>query len=228
MFEQMRLAVFDMDGLMLDTERRYYQAQIRACAERGYTVNPQMLIDAIGSRTFDLEGFFCGRIPAGENPGRFLDEAMESAIDDMCRSGVPKKKGIDELTAYLQAEGIPMIVATSTPRRQAVRLLDRAGLIGRFADIVTSSEVAHAKPQPDLFLKACARGGARPEEAVVFEDSGNGAKAAMAASIPYVLVPDMAKLNAEEKNHAMLIAEDLTEVWNEMKREETRKRRKQI
>jgi HAD superfamily hydrolase (TIGR01509 family) len=220
MFETMELAIFDMDGLMLDSEIEYYREQLKTCEEHGFKVDPSKLIEAIGSREFDLEGFFCGSVPQEERQGgHLLDDALQRAVDRMCAQGAPLKPGVRELTDGLRGQRIPMVIATSTPRAQAQRLMESTGLMERFIGMVTFDEVPRSKPAPDLFLKACDLGKVSPERAVIFEDSENGALAAQNAGIPYVLVPDLAILQPREKEKALMTAGSLLDVWKEIKKE---------
>lgn len=215
MLEKVKLAIFDMDGLMLNTEIEYYKAQLEECRKHGLKVDPSKLIEAIGSSEFDLDGFFLGQTgDRKEQLANMLNRAMQEAIARMCREGAPLKPGADELTEYFMQMGIPMVIATSTPRIPAHNLMSSTGLMNRFAAMVTSDEVLHSKPAPDLFLQACIIGKVKPEDAIVFEDSENGALAAQRAGIPYVLVPDLAVLDPKEEENALLVAASLLDVLN--------------
>ncbi|MGM9985781.1 MAG: HAD family hydrolase, partial [Bacillaceae bacterium] len=102
-----------------------------------------------------------------------------------------KKEGLDELLQYLQANNIPMVVATSTYRKMALWILEKAGVLGYFKGIVCGDEVKESKPDPEIFVKACNLLGLQPEECIVIEDSENGLRAAHAAGIRTIFIKDL-------------------------------------
>lgn len=215
MFERMQLAVFDMDGLTLDTERVYYQAQVDACVAHHFQFNKNKLIEAIGSRTFDLSGFYFGNIP--EHGEEVLDDAYEACVQGLIHNGVKTKEGILEIFSFLQKKKIPICIATSNYRDMAEQLLHSAGVDSYVSDVVTYNDVKHSKPEPDIFLEALRRFAVLPDRAVVFEDSENGAIAANRAKIPYVIVPDLKTPGEECIKKALLEAPSMKIVLEKMK-----------
>lgn len=214
MFELMRLAIFDMDGLTLDTERAYYEAQIGACERHRYRYNKEKMIEAIGSRAFDLDGFYCGHIPAdGE---AILDQAYEDCVRDLIRNGVRTKKGIPEMFSFLNNKKIPVCIATSNYRDMAMKLLHSAGVDRYISDVITYNDVNHSKPEPDIFLEALRRFDTQPSNAIVFEDSENGAIAAKRAGIACVLVPDLKQPTKEIQEQSLMTVSSMEAVLERM------------
>ena len=159
--------IFDMDGLMFDTERLWDTLWEPACRELGLPLPPDMQKFTAG-----------GRGLAGENLCRFAE-------------GVPCKKGLKELLTALEDLGMPRIVASSSPRNMIEMNLQTTGTARYFHDVVSGTEVAHSKPAPDTFLLAAQKLRLAPEDCLVLEDSFNGIRAGRAAGCVTVMVPDL-------------------------------------
>ncbi|MBQ1509017.1 MAG: HAD-IA family hydrolase, partial [Erysipelotrichaceae bacterium] len=125
--------------------------------------------------------------------------------------GVPKRPGTDELLAYLKEKGITMAVATSTHRDNALIMLEKAGIGDYFDLVVCGDDVSRSKPNPDIYLKVAEAYPYEKEDMVIFEDAHNGARAAINAGIPLILVPDIAKVTEEDKKEAYLVINSLEE-----------------
>jgi HAD superfamily hydrolase (TIGR01509 family) len=183
--------IFDMDGLMLDTEPIYKIAWQRAAIECGYTISEERYFDLIGRSRVDGES-----ILLGEFGPEFRVEAFR-AVCHRCEAaafaeGLPAKKpGLDDLLALLDSLGVPKAVATSTERRQAAAQLGGLGLLDRFNAIATGDEVVNGKPAPDLFLLAAHRLGIEAAQCLVLEDSEAGILAAHRAGMQAWVVPDL-------------------------------------
>ena len=181
--------VFDMDGLMLDSERAIIDSLMRAAAEQGHDLPYALWLRMIGHGEAFCRGLL-GEYMQGDAVQALLDHAhvlYEVVVD----AGVPHRPGIVELLDYLQVRGIPRAVATSTKRPLALRKLRAAGLLDRFAAVCTSSDVAQPKPAPDVYLLAASRLGVAPARCLVLEDSPTGVRAALAAGMTAVQVPDL-------------------------------------
>jgi HAD superfamily hydrolase (TIGR01509 family) len=183
--------IFDMDGLMLDTEPIYKIAWQRAAIECGCPISEELYVDLIGRSRVDGENILGGAF------GRdFSLEAFRAACH-RCEAaafaeGLPAKKpGLDDLLALLDSRGVPKAVATSTERMQAAAQLGGLGLLERFNIIATGDEVVNGKPSPDLFLLAAHRLGVEPSQCLVLEDSEAGVVAAHRARMQVYVVPDL-------------------------------------
>lgn len=183
--------IFDMDGLMLDTEPLAAQAYVDAASVLGVPFDPAVNTKLIGRNFPD-----CRRIIAEHHgEGYPVDELMSAwhgAYDRIIeRDGLALKPGLVELLDWLEAAALPKAVATSTRRARALAKLESAGILARFAALVGGDEIPRGKPAPDIFVEAAARLGVAPAGCVVLEDSEPGVRGALAAGMIPVMVPDI-------------------------------------
>ena len=204
--------IFDMDGLMLDTERIARKVWKRAVAEYGYTVTDTQYLQIVGRTVTDAEGvlrdIFGPGFPFGEIYAlrkKYYDIELED-------HGVPVKPGLIELLDYLDLNAIPRAVASSTVKSFVLVKLNGAGIAGRFDAIVGGDEVERGKPAPDLFLAAARQLGLAPEQCLVLEDSEPGIRAGYLAGCLPVMVPDLKQPSPDVAMLAWRICEDLSRV----------------
>ena len=184
-------AVFDMDGLLLDSERPVRDAWMQAAAEVGAPLTPAAYLDLIGRNHRDsalrLHAIFgddSALAKAGERAGALLAERFAGRAFDV-------KPGARRLLQALRDAGIRCAVASSTHRAEIERRLARAGLLDFFAAVCGGDEVVHGKPAPDIYRLAVERLGVQAATTLAFEDSGHGALAAIGAGLGVVVVPDL-------------------------------------
>ena len=174
--------VFDMDGLLLDTERVYLDAMLQAA--RGVD---RLMTEAFACSMIGVPARECSAmIEKHYGPG-FSIAAFNAAFNAAVAAGmardIPLRPGARELVTYLAEENVPQAVATSSHRATVERYLGRAGLLDRFAAIVFREDVENPKPAPDPFLAAAAKLGLAPADCLALEDSDHGIAAAHAAGI---------------------------------------------
>lgn len=204
--------VFDMDGLMLDTEWTTYRLSRENAAKMGYDITLDLFKQTVGKRSPDTKLFY--KLIFGDEFD--FDHLRRMNLDGFWKfveeNGVPKKPGIDELLAYLQDNGIKCAVASSTSREVAEDLLKRAGIYKYFSAGVFGNMVANGKPAPDIFIEAAKRLGIPCNECMCLEDSHNGIRAGCSAGMVTVMVPDMLPPNEEILQKVYTVADDLFEV----------------
>lgn len=184
-----RKVIFDMDGLIFDSERLFMQALGKVMAEYGYTLTEENYIKMLGLTKEALSGMVKALYGA-DYPHDEISSKARSCMDKIARTnGLPVKKGIKELLAYLKKNNISCSVASSTQRKYVELYLETAGLSEFFSDIIGGDMVEKSKPNPDIFLAAL--GNISPKNALVLEDSKNGILAAYRAGIPVICIPDM-------------------------------------
>jgi HAD superfamily hydrolase (TIGR01509 family) len=187
-----RAAVFDMDGLLLDSERPTRDAWMSAAAAGGVALSEADYLTLVGLNHTEssarLLAFF------GDDRERLATAGTHAAAWLAARFGerpFEPKPGARRLLQALRDAGVPCAVASSTHRAELLQRLRRAGLLEFFATVCGGDEVRHGKPAPDLYALAVQRLGAAPVTTLAFEDSGHGVQAALAAGLAVVAVPDL-------------------------------------
>jgi HAD superfamily hydrolase (TIGR01509 family) len=183
--------IFDMDGLMLDTEPLAARAWGEAAAALGVEFDMALARAMIGRNFADCAAMLRARY-APPYPFDALLGSWHAAYDAIvAREGLVLKPGLHELLEWLEAHSIPRVVATSTRRERARVKLEHTGLLPRFHDFVGGDEVARGKPAPDIYVEAARRVGIDAAACVALEDSEPGIRAALAAGMTAIMVPDL-------------------------------------
>ncbi len=197
--------IFDMDGLMLDTEPIYRTAWQGAAERVGHEISDEFYATFVGRRVSDCEAMLLQKFGSDFPLPEFQNHAREICIALM-QKGVPRKPGLLELLDFLEDQQVPRAVATSTSRPTALRCLTDLTL--RFHALATGEEVRHGKPAPDIFLLAAQRLNIEPHRCLVLEDSITGTQAGLAAGMKVVVVPDL----LEASPQATQVCESLHDV----------------
>jgi HAD superfamily hydrolase (TIGR01509 family) len=185
-----RAVIFDMDGLMLDTEPLAARAWEVAATEIGITFDRAVTARLVGRNYPDCRALLLAH-HGDDYPVDLLMQAWHAAYDAIvAREGIALKPGLLDLLTWLEAERVAKAVATSTRRSRALAKLDLTGLGDRFAVLVGGDEVARGKPAPDTFALAATRLEVDAADCVVLEDSEPGVIGALAAGMMAIIVPD--------------------------------------
>ena len=207
-----RAVIFDMDGLLLDTERIARWAWQKAAAERGYDLSDELYGRAVGRPVDDTLRIFRAVLGATFPAESVREKRVEYADGFMQKEGVPLKAGAKPLLEFLRSAGVPCALATSTRREPAGWRLELAGVAGYFTIIVAGEDVVRGKPHPDIFLSAADRLGVPPQDCLVLEDSESGARGGQAAGMDVVIVPDLVPPAADVRDLAVAVLASLGEV----------------
>jgi len=186
-----KAVIFDMDGLMIDSERVTFESYQKVLEPMGLTMDEKFYVTLLGKPVPGIRQRFLddyGQDFPFEDVIKACHETMQERFDTV---GVPLKKGLVELLKYLKDHNYKTIVATSSNRDRVDRILGQSDLTQYFDDSICGDEVTKGKPDPEVFLRSCQKLGVKPDEAVVLEDSESGIAAGHAAGIKVICVPDM-------------------------------------
>jgi len=201
--------LFDMDGVIFDTERLAALCWQDVADRHGIEGIEQVLMDCTGVTEAVSRQIFARAYGDRVDYDAFRAEAAK-LLPSMCPGGVlPMKPGARELLEQLNDAGVPTALASSTKSATVLRELREAGIDACFDAIICGDMVAHSKPDPEIFLTAAARLCAKPEDCIVVEDSHNGIRAAHAAGMRPIMVPDRMPVTDEMRALAEAILPDL-------------------
>lgn len=194
---------------MLDTEpiaRRVWQ---QAGQELGHPLGDEVFVEMVGRNNLTCRKILRRRFGPAFPVRDIAERAAVLYLEHLDHQDVPHKPGLLPFLQFLEARGLPKAVATSTAIVLARHKLDRAGILAHFDVVVGGDEVAKGKPAPDIFLEAASRLHADPRHCVVLEDSEPGLRAAAAAGMTSILIPDGVAPTARARACAGTVAESL-------------------
>ena len=200
--------IFDMDGLIFDTEALYQQAFIEAASAAGYDVPIAVIQQTIGTTWVHSSDIFSAHLGPVFRPDEFFKD-LGSRFDQLALTDLRLKDGVLELLDMLDNAGIPRCIATSSGHATVQNHLSAHGLAERFEHVVGHGDYAESKPAPEPFLKAAARLDVDPKLCVALEDSFNGIRSASAAGMMVIMVPDLVQPTPEIEALATLVVPDL-------------------
>ena len=216
--KKVELCIFDMDGLLLDTEKQMWSiSQVKAAREQGYDRDPKFFAAVMGGGV--------------ENATRILKQLLDGPIDtDLYWSRVAyynqqfidsNKKflmpGVMELLTFLKENGIEMAVATSTEAKVTIPLLKRHEIFDFFSYIKTGDTVKNGKPNPEIYLDVFNHYNYPKENIFIFEDSHNGAQAAVSSGMNLILVPDFALVTDQDRKDAFRVLDKIIQMIDVVK-----------
>ena len=203
-----KAVLFDMDGLLIDSERQFFKSFLETCTEFELPNMQQVFYDCIGLRSVDSS------IVLQKALGPLVDlNAFNTAWGDRAEQqrakGIPLKSGAHELLSLLKDAGRPCVVATSTRTAHAQLHLQKAGIYDLITHVVGGDQVAKGKPEPEIYLKAAATAGFNAENCAAFEDSDPGTLAAVRSGATTVQVPDLKPPSQKTLALGHVVAHDL-------------------
>ena len=196
--------IFDMDGLMIDTERHYNRCLVRAANELGYPMKKE---HALKLRSLDgkyVEGVLKGILGEGYKHLEVMVLYQRYVKEHFENHNVEIKRGLMELLVYLHKNNYILAVATATEMCQACKMLEDIKVKAYFSHICSGSDLENNKPAPDIYLKVAEQMGIKTTECLALEDSPNGVKSAYSAGCRTIMVPDLSK--PDQKTKSMLLA----------------------
>jgi HAD superfamily hydrolase (TIGR01509 family) len=209
--------IFDMDGLMFDTERIAQKTWQQAAAEFGYAFPEVTYRGVIGRKLPDVRTYIYQQFGAGFPFDQVYHRKQQLLDIYITNQGIPLKPGLIELLEKVESIGMLKAVASSSGKQIILRNLIAAGIdANRFHTIIGGDEIAHGKPAPDIFLEVAGRLNLNQQDCLVLEDSNAGIMAAYTARMLPVMVPDMLPPDPESKKLAFRILPSLYAVNEEL------------
>lgn len=200
--------MFDMDGLLLDTEAIYLETFVDTRVDFGLSPSPDAFLRCVGLVEETSKAVVVQSLEGKVDYEPFVTD-WDRRIADRIAKGIPTKPGVKELLSGLASCGMPMGVATSTKTMRARHHLEECGLLPFLSHVVGRDLVAHRKPNPEPYLKLAELLGVSPSDCIAFEDSDVGTRAAFASGAYTVQVPDLVQPSVDVRNLGHIIAPSL-------------------
>lgn len=209
---KIELVIFDMDGLIFNTEELTIKSWQEAGKLNNYNISKEFLLSLLGmnkkSIKLQFEKYFNDKFEFEymyNEHERFLNKIIDEG-------GLRTKKGLNELLGYLTENKIKKAVATSSSRKRTEKFLSKAGILNIYDGIVCGDEVTESKPNPEIFLKTCKKLNVKPSNAIVLEDSERGLEAAISGGIKCILIPDLVEPSKRHSKLAYAKVKNLSEI----------------
>ena len=183
--------IFDMDGLIYDSERLFFRHKLEIMKEYGYTETEESYSKTLGLTGETLKQTVLSLYGNDYPYFEISQKARKVMMNTIKKEGLPVKPGIVPLLKYLNTHQIPCAIASSTHIEYIREYLSATHLSSYFQAVIGGDMITNSKPAPDIFLEAARQLGCQPEHCLVLEDSENGILAAHRAGIPVICIPDM-------------------------------------
>lgn len=204
--------IFDMDGLLFDTERMYRDSWKQSAQQFGLVHNPDFPRAVCGSSGAHMREIILQYYPQVDAKA-FADDCI-LRVERELETHVPEKTGVRDILQYFKQHGVRVAVASSSKRATVLHNLKQADILSYFDAVVSGDQVTHGKPAPDIFLFAAQQIGCEPENCYVFEDGTNGIRAGAAAGCTTIMIPDLTPPNEQLEQLCAGIYPSLSDAMN--------------
>ncbi|MEG2294642.1 MAG: HAD family phosphatase [Carnobacterium sp.] len=209
---KVKAVIFDMDGLIFDTETLYYRSMQEVADRLGLPFDYKYYLKFVGTSDEELHENLYRDFKNDEKVATLITDSRTRLDEIVEDEGLMVKAGFIELLDFLEAEGIKKVVASSNLKEMVANFLKRENIQHRFDYFVSGDEVKRAKPDPEIFEKAWSGLAVPKAETLILEDSINGIRAGFDAGIRVIMVPDLIPPSPEAKEKTSAIYEDLSYV----------------
>lgn len=209
---EIRGLIFDMDGVLLDSEKIYFQCWLKSARELGCPMSERDALYVRSCCAAHAEPYFHALYGSGFDYFKVRNRRRELVSQYIAEHGIEQKPGIAALVSFCRKVNLSYAIATATSQELAQKRLALAGLEGQFPQIVGGDQVKRGKPDPDIYQVAAKALHLSPEQCVAIEDSPNGVTAGVAAGCRVILVPDLTPPEPGDAQRTFGIARNLEEV----------------
>ncbi|MBR2256007.1 MAG: HAD family phosphatase [Blautia sp.] len=203
-------AIYDMDGLLFDTERIFQEAWHREAQKLGVSL-PDSFANIICGTSGERQVEIVRQYYPGVDPNEIMKRVQNASFE---AETIFVKKGVFEILSGMKERGMVLAVASSSPLFLIEKNLEKTNTAHFFDTVVSGTQVSRGKPEPDIFLLAAEKAGVPPTDCYVFEDSINGIIAGTRAGCASIMIPDLIEPTEEVKQIAAGIFEDLSSAWH--------------
>ena len=214
-----RGVIFDMDGLMTDTEHLFLQQWSKVMKRMGYPEHQEIVRHCAGLNYPDSANYVREKLGTQFDYDGVLNKTSDLMSDYRAEHGIPVKPGLYHLMDFLDQEKIPYLVATTTEYLKARKRLEDIGVWERIRGVIAGDMVSRGKPDPEIYILACRQLSLPPENCLVLEDSRYGIKAAHLAGCLPVMIPDLHGPDHEVSPMLFALADSLDQVIPIIQRE---------
>ncbi|MGN0483032.1 MAG: HAD family hydrolase [Lachnospiraceae bacterium] len=207
-----KAVIFDMDGVLIDTEKYLVKYWCEAAKEAGYDMQPEQAYQIRSLAAPFAEPLLQTKFGKDFDYQKIRARRKEKMAAHIAKNGIEKKAGVTELLQYLKQKKIKTAVATATDEERTHAYLGQIGIEGFFDEIICATMVKNGKPKPDIYLYALEKIQLPKEVCLAVEDSPNGIKAATDAGIRTIMVPDLTQPDVESKRRVFAVADTLLNV----------------
>lgn len=201
--------IFDMDGLILDTESMVLQSWMQVAEEFGITDIKEVFYQVIGVNVEGTKNIIMEHYGPDFPYDEYRKRARQFFQEQAKENGIPIKKGVKEVLSFLKTQNVLLGLASSTRKEIVQNELTDAGVVHYFDVIVGGDQLKKSKPAPDIYLMACEKLCVKPKHCIALEDSYNGIRSAYAAGLMPIMVPDLLQPTDEMKEKTVAILPSL-------------------
>ena len=211
--EKLELVIFDMDGLIFDTEKLSYLSWVETAKKFNIDFDMSVFCKLVGTNHESCRNTLLAEYGDKIDVDEYMEEKRKVNLS-MLVNGAEKKEGLDELLIYLTNKNIKKAVATSSNREYALKLLEKADVLQYFDYVLCGDEIKKSKPNPEVFLNVAKKLEVNPRNCLVLEDSEAGTIAASRGKFKVIIIPDLKEPEKEIEELAYKKLNNLKEVIN--------------
>lgn len=211
-----KAVIFDMDGLLIDSEPLWQESEIVVFGKVGLRLDHQMCLETMGMRVDAVVDYWYARHPWESVSRKEIEDGIiDEVVERIIRQATPME-GVDSVINFVQSKRVRVALASSSSSRIIGAVLDKFDLREKFEVIHSAEEEEHGKPHPGVYLTTAHKLGVKPIECLAIEDSLNGVKAAKAAGMLCIAVPDATTRGDARFALADVVLSSLSEIDNEV------------